>query len=104
MTRRRKRGGTSGERGVEEKRGKIGHTSRAMLNFLARSLTLSSRVKPVIIPFILGSARGDRFPTGQLYLNHESHSIPCYIVSFLYLTKEIAYQVRIEMKVLGQLS
>jgi hypothetical protein len=42
------------------------HTSRAMLNFLAKSFTLSSRVKPVIIPFIFESARGDLFPDGQL--------------------------------------
>lgn len=85
MTRRRKRGGTSSERGVEEKRGKNARTSRAMLNFLARSLTLSSSVKPVIMPFILGSARGDRFPTGQLYLkvSHEFHIIPCCMVSFV---------------------
>ena len=38
------------------------HTSRAMLNFLAKSFTLSSRVNPVIIPFIFESARGDLFP------------------------------------------
>jgi hypothetical protein len=43
-----------------------GHTSRAILNFLAKSLTLSSRVKPVIIPFIFESARGDLFPDDQL--------------------------------------
>jgi len=42
------------------------HTSRAILNFLAKSLTLSSRVRPVIIPFILESARGDLFPDYQL--------------------------------------
>jgi hypothetical protein len=45
---------------------KRGHTSRAMLNFLAKSFTLSSRVKPVIIPFIFESARGDLFPNYQL--------------------------------------
>jgi hypothetical protein len=43
------------------------HTSRAMLNFLAKSFTLSSRVKPVIIPFIFESARGDLFPAYQLF-------------------------------------
>lgn len=37
-------------------------TSRVTLNFRARSLTLSSNVRPVIIPFILESAKGDRFP------------------------------------------
>ena len=36
------------------------------MNFLARSFTLSSSVKPVIIPFILESARGDLFPDCQL--------------------------------------
>jgi hypothetical protein len=46
---------------------KRGHTSRAMLNFLAKSFTLSSRVKPVIIPFIFESARGDLFPNYQLH-------------------------------------
>jgi hypothetical protein len=46
---------------------KSGHTSRAILNFLARSLTLSSRVNPVIIPFIFESARGDLFPYYQLH-------------------------------------
>lgn len=44
------------------------HTSRAMLNFLAKSFTLSSRVNPVIIPFIFESARGDLFPDYQLSL------------------------------------
>jgi hypothetical protein len=53
-------------RSKESRMRKRGHTSRAMLNFLAKSFTLSSRVKPVIIPFIFESARGDLFPDHQL--------------------------------------
>jgi hypothetical protein len=54
------------QKGKESRMKKREPTSRAMLNFLAKSFTLSSRVKPVIIPFIFESARGDLFPDGQL--------------------------------------
>jgi hypothetical protein len=40
-------------------------TSRVTLNFAARSLRPPSRVRPVIIPFIRESARGERFPVGR---------------------------------------
>lgn len=36
--------------------------SNVTLNFLAKSLNESSSVRPVIIPFIRGSASGDLFP------------------------------------------
>lgn len=37
-------------------------TSSVTLNFAARSVKWSSRAKPVIIPRIFGSAKGDRLP------------------------------------------
>jgi hypothetical protein len=41
---------------------RTGHTSRVTLNFLARSFRLSSNAMPVIMPRILGSAKGDLLP------------------------------------------
>lgn len=43
-------------------------TSSVTLNFRARSFRLSSRAMPVIMPFIFGSASGERLPgRGQSY-------------------------------------
>ena len=42
---------------------KSGHlTSMVTLNFLARSLMVSDRARPVIIPFMCESASGERLP------------------------------------------
>lgn len=79
-------------------------TSRAILNFLARSLTLSSSVRPVIMPLILESASGDRFPVGQRAPFEDALYVPCYscqqMLSYRFGN---AYQVGIKVHVLCQL-
>jgi hypothetical protein len=79
-------------------------TSRAMLNFLARSLTLSSSVKPVIMPLILESASGDRSPGRQRAQSEDSLYVPCYdCQQMLSYRVGNTYQVGIKVHVLCQL-